>query len=276
LPVFQPKSLSLFADTDEGKELFNSGIDLVVVAAYAQILPKKILELPRLGCLNVHASLLPKYRGAGVVQAPILNGDSETGVTIIKMDASLDTGPILSQNKIQLTDTETAGQLMEILARKGAALLIDTIKRYVEGEIEPVPQDDSQASYVPVLKKQDGRIDWRWTARRIERQIRAMHPWPGTFTFLEPDTIGQNQAVKIIKAGKDLVAAAGRNPGEIFAHEGRLAIMCADAALTIETIQIPGKKPADTGSFLRGNASIIGKRFISDSKIENRKSKIVN
>ncbi|MBU4601071.1 methionyl-tRNA formyltransferase, partial [Patescibacteria group bacterium] len=152
IPVFQPQRISNF-------KFPISHIDLIVISAYAQLIPKEILSIPKYGCINVHGSLLPKYRGAAVIQAPILNNDKKTGVTVMKMDAGLDTGPILSQAKIAIRQTDNSGILYDKLSAIGAGLLIKTLKKYINGEIKPMPQDEKKASYVGVLKKKDGKIN---------------------------------------------------------------------------------------------------------------------
>ena len=167
--------------------------DLIVVVAYGQILPPAILDLPRHGCLNVHTSLLPKYRGAAPIQWAIANGDTETGVTIMKMDAGLDTGPIVSQRRTPILPEDDSATLHDRLAQLGAELLAQTIPDYVAGKIQPVPQPAAGASYAAKIRKEDGRIDWNQPAQMIWNRLRAFTPWPGAFTFLPGHRLGKRR-----------------------------------------------------------------------------------
>lgn len=197
--------------------------ELVLVAAFGQILPKEILEIPKYGCLNVHPSLLPKYRGAAPVQFAILNGEKETGVTIFLMDAEVDHGPILAQRKTVIGPNEIMGQLQLRLAVLGAELLIDAIPDWIRGKIRLRRQDERRATYTEILKKEDGKIDWRESAEIIERQIRAFYPWPGSYT------IYKGKILKILKA-------------EV-----------SKGNLVIKEAQLEGKKPMAFEDFLRGH-----------------------
>ncbi len=187
LPVLQPGRAR---DEVFIGELRSLAPDLIVVVAYGQILPPAILDLPRHGCLNVHTSLLPKYRGAAPIQWAIANGESETGVTIMKMDAGLDTGPILAQRRTPIESGDDAATLHDRLGRLGAELLLATIPDYVAGKIQPQPQPAEGVSHAPKIKKEDGRIDWSLPAQTIVNRLRAFTPWPGAFTFL-PDPVGR-------------------------------------------------------------------------------------
>ena len=195
IPVYQPATLK----SDEAlKMLSDMRADVFVVFAYGRIIPKAVLELPRLGCVNVHPSLLPKYRGPTPIQSAIAKGDKETGVSIMLLDKGMDTGPILAQEKIILAADETQGSLTEKIKQLGPALLIETIKKYVASKIEPQPQDDSQAVICKMLSRDAGKIDWSESAERIEQKIRAYFPWPGTWTEFSHN--GKNIRVKILKA----------------------------------------------------------------------------
>jgi methionyl-tRNA formyltransferase len=257
LEVFQPARLSPFADSDEGKSLFNSGIDLIVVAAYAQILPKKVLASPRLGCLNVHASLLPAYRGAAPIQAAIMNGDHETGISIMLMDAGLDTGPILSQAKLAISPDDTSGSLFKKLAALGANELIKTAVDFSLGKIKYMPQDESRASYARALKKSDGLIDWSGSAEEIERKVRAMDPWPGAYAQVESKKLKVKKVNKVNLDGQ--VKYIVKKPGEIFMNDGKMCIQCGKDALEIERVQLEGKKEMSAEEFMRGHKEFIGK-----------------
>ena len=186
IPVIQPKHLK-----DEGvfEKIKHWAPDIIVVVAFGQILRTNILELPTYGCINVHASLLPRWRGAAPIQAAIYNGDSETGVTIMKMDSGIDTGPILSQRSIEIYPGESAESLSERLSILGSGLLIETLKGYFDGAIIPHKQESGNATYAPMIKKEDGKLDFHKSAVELERQIRAYYPWPGSFIILDVDRI---------------------------------------------------------------------------------------
>jgi methionyl-tRNA formyltransferase len=247
LEVLQPEKIIELKDKIRGLRP-----DLIIVVAYAQKLPAEILNLPRLGCLNLHGSLLPKYRGAAVIQAAILNNDRETGVTIIKMDQSLDTGPILAQSKLPMSDYDNAGQLYDKLAVLGAELLADTIKRYAAGTIKPFKQDQGRASYVKLLSKQDGRIDWTQSAAKVERFIRAMTPWPSAWTYW------QDKLIRITEAQSRPLEINSYQPGKTFLYNSGLAVQCGENALVIKKLQLAGKQELNSREFLRGQRDFVG------------------
>src|SRR5208282_4150639 len=207
LPVLQPPRAR---DEKFIAELRALQPDLIVVAAYGQILPQSILDLPRHGCLNVHTSLLPKYRGAAPIQWAIANGDTETGVTIMKMDAGLDTGPIVSQRRTAIQPADDSATLHDRLARLGAELLVQTIPDYATGKIQPRPQPAEGVSHAPKIKKEDGRIDWNLPAKTIWNRLRAFTPWPGAFTswsssfslFRSRDTLKRELQPQLLKIWK--------------------------------------------------------------------------
>jgi len=237
-------------------EILNLKPDLIIIAGFGQILPKEILEIPEYGCLNVHPSLLPKYRGSSPIQCTILNGDKETGVTIILMTEKLDQGDIIAISKFQITNPRiTYLKLHNILAGKGANLLLEVIPKWVNGEIEPKPQDDSKASYTKILKKEDGKIDWKKPAEYIERQIRAFQPWPGAFTFLKLKNL------KILDADvlKQTKNGPFGLPGKTYlAPNDKIAAQTGKDFLIIEKLQLEGKKPMSSEEFLRGHLKFIG------------------
>jgi methionyl-tRNA formyltransferase len=246
LPVLQPEKIRDFV-----AEIESLKPDLIVLVAYGQIIPKAILDIPRFGCINVHGSLLPKYRGAAVVQAPILNGDAETGVTVMMMDVGLDTGPILAQEKIRLEPDETAATLFPKIAHLGAQLLPKTLKRYIAGGIKLQPQNDALASYVKVLTKEDASIDWSKTATEIERLVRAMSPWPGAWTRWN------SKVLKIAEVELAPLKINQYRPGQIFANNGRLAVQCGINSLVVKRLQLEGKTEMSSEDFLRGQSDII-------------------
>ncbi len=217
--------------------------DLIVVAAFGQILRPEVLDLPTHGCINVHASLLPRWRGAAPIQACILAGDEESGVTIMKMDPGIDTGPMLSQKSLRLADDETGGSLFERIASLGAELLIETLPLYLRGELHPQPQPSEGATYAPMLKKEDGLLDFNQPAIQLERRVRAMRPWPGAFFPYA------GAALKVQRAH----AAEGRAaPGIRIIHQGQPAIGTQSGILMLDEVQPAGKASMPGKAFLSG------------------------
>jgi methionyl-tRNA formyltransferase len=217
--------------------------DLIVVAAFGQILRPDVLDMPRHGCINVHASLLPRWRGAAPIQAAILAGDTETGITIMKMDPGIDTGPMLSQRAIPLSPNETGGSLFNKLSALGGELLLETLPRYISGELLPQPQPTEGATYAPMLKKEDGLLDFTRPAIELERRVRAMSPWPGAFFRW------QGAPLKIHRAH---VVAGNTETGKQVVVDGCPAIGTADGILVFDELQPPGKKPMLGKAFLSG------------------------
>lgn len=226
--------------------------DLIIVAAYAQLIPEEILNLPKYGCLNLHASLLPKYRGAAIIQAAILNGDKETGLTIIKMDKGLDTGEILAQTAVNISDEDTAGTLYDKLSEASADFLIAAIKKYLAGEITPRAQASDQASYVKALTKGDGLINWPKPAADLEKFIRAMNPWPMAWTWWD------GKQIKIISAQSRPIEINSYKPGKTFKYNSGLAVQCGRGALIIKSLQLEGKNALMSEEFLRGYKDFTG------------------
>jgi len=255
--VYQPGSLR----TPEAQALLRSlAPDVIVVAAYGQILPKAVLDLPTHSCLNVHASLLPRWRGAAPVAAAILAGDAETGVTIMQMEEGLDTGPIVAQRALPIAADDTTGTLVAKLATLGADLLIDTLPRWVAGGVSPRPQDEARATMTRPLRKEDGRLDWSRPAAELERQVRAYSPWPGAFT------LWNGQIVKIARAHVAGVPTDGRLPGTCWlasdTHGGQ-QLVCAngEGALALEVLQLEGRRPMPTAEALRGHPALATATF---------------
>jgi len=229
--------------------------EVLVVAAYGQILPREVLDLAPLGAVNVHASLLPRYRGAAPIQWAIACGERETGVTTMLMDDGLDTGPLLLSVQTAIGPDETAGRLEGRLALMGADLLVETLARLARGQITPLPQDEALASRAPRLRKEDGRIDWRQPAAAIACRVRAFNPWPGAHAFLA----GRLIRVFSARAGEPATGA----PGEILGGgRGRLAVTCGDGqALEIIELQPENRKVMETSVFLAGARLSPGQRF---------------
>lgn len=241
IPVMQPQKLR---EPDAMLQLREWNPDLIVVAAFGQILKKDVLDLPRYGCINVHASLLPRWRGAAPINAAVLAGDEETGVTIMKMDVGLDTGPMLAMKRIRIKPDDTAGSLFEALSTLGADLLIETLPAYMDGKLSPQPQPEDGATYAPMLKKEDGHLDFNQSAVELERRIRAMNPWPGAWFEWNGNLLKVSRGA--IGEGK------GLKVGSRLIVEGRPAVMCADDALILEEVQPPGKKVMPGKAFLSG------------------------
>lgn len=255
LPVLQPARAR---DPDFVAQLRQIGPDVIVVAAYGQILPPAILDLPPLGCVNVHASLLPKYRGAAPIQWAILHDDRETGVTLMKMDAGLDTGPILAQAVTPIHAEDDAQTLHDRLAALGARLLVETLPRFAAGQVTPRPQPAAGGSYARKITKADGRIDWTKPARALWNQVRAFTPWPGSYTFL-PGT-GERRLLKVWAAA---VEPEGRGePGQVLcAARQDLVVACGEGALRLLALQREGGKRLGTEAFLAGLPLRVGDRL---------------
>jgi len=241
IPVIQPEKLR---SPEAMTQLRHWAPDLIVVAAFGQILRPEVLDLPKFGCINVHGSLLPRGRGAAPIQAAILAGDQETGITIMKMDPGVDTGPMLSQRAIPILSEDTAGTLFEKLAPIGAELLLETLPRYISGELQPQPQPTEGVTYVPMLKKEDGRLDFSQPAAALERRVRAFNPWPGTWFEWN------GAALKVMRARVSAEIKPGA--GQRLTLEGYPAIGTGAGVLILEEIQPAGKKLMTGKAFLSG------------------------
>ncbi len=228
--------------------------EVIVVAAYGLILPQAVLDVPPFGCLNVHGSILPRHRGAAPITSAILAGDAETGVTIMKMDAGLDTGPMLSVAREPIRPDDTTASLSERLAFIGAQSMADTLPKYLGGEIVPRPQPQEGATYSPKIDKADARIDWRKPAIEIERMVRAYTPWPGT------QTLWNGQMVKIVKAGiRDQGSGIGNQAGLVVKlDDGSIGVTTGEGVLVLKEIQLAGRKAMKAEDFVRGQPKFIG------------------
>lgn len=235
--VREPEFLQLIA---------NLKPEVIVVAAFGQILPKELLDIPPYGCINVHASLLPKYRGAAPIQAAILEGEEETGITIMHMDVKLDTGDMILQEKIPIAKDETGGSLHDKLAVLGAELLVKALEKLEDGSAERIPQDDSKASYVKMMDKELGNIDFTMPALKIERMIRGLNPWPSAYTRINGKTL------KLWKA-EVMETSSDAKPGEVIeVTKDKIVVMTGKDALIIHELQLEGKKRLSCDAFLRG------------------------
>ena len=256
IPVLQPEKVS---DPEFLDELQEIGADIHVVAAYAQKLPNRLLEMAPLGCINMHPSLLPKYRGASPMAAAILNGDDVAGVSIMKMAEKMDAGDIYLQREIPLSKTETTESLEEKVIPLGAQMLLEVMDGLEKGTAAAAAQDHTQASYIKQFVKTDGLIDFTQDAAVIERKTRGLYPWPGTFTYLE------GKVFKIIKAEEGTLITPGEDssqPGEIIYAEGdTLAVKCGAGLLCPVVVQLEGKKAMPVSDFLRGRKDLKGKRL---------------
>ncbi|HEX2914032.1 MAG TPA: methionyl-tRNA formyltransferase [Chloroflexia bacterium] len=265
LPVMQVEKLRT-PEVQEELRRFANGADVFVVASFGMILPQVVLDMPPLKCINVHASLLPAYRGASPVAQAILDGLAETGVTIMQMEKGLDTGPMLAKVTVAITPDDTQPTLMDKLAEAGAALLVATLPKWASAEIIPEPQDSSQASHTGIIKKEDGLVNWQESAASIERKIRAYDPWPGVYTYWTAQAPGQplklgradvfhDEQLELNEAeplsGTVLISKVKGN-GE------RLIIKTGDSYLAPRSLQMPGKKMLPVEDFIRGYRNING------------------
>ncbi|MFA5070184.1 MAG: methionyl-tRNA formyltransferase [Patescibacteria group bacterium] len=246
IPVLQPEKMK-----DEGfsRQLASLKPEIIIVVAYGKILPASILNLPPFGSLNIHASLLPRYRGASPIQAALLNGDQETGVTIMKMDEQMDTGPILAQEKVGLSPGTGLETLHDALAFVGAKLLIKTLPLYLAGKIIPEPQDNDRASYVKIIKKEDGHLDFSLPAEILARKILALNPWPGTYV------IWRDKSLKILEAEIN-EKNNGRKPGQVTVDKGGLYVAAQDRIMAIKKLQLSGRQQTGARDFILGHPEI--------------------
>lgn len=253
IPCLQPASASDPAFLEEIKKLQP---DLIAVVSYGQILKEEFLAIPKLGCFNLHASLLPKHRGASPINAAILSGDSETGVTVQRMVKKLDAGDIVTQASMQIDSRDTTGDLLDQLARLGSELLVETVEILESGDATFTPQDESKVSYAPKLKKESGKINWNQSAVDVDRQVRAMMPWPGAFTFLP----GQRGTKRIAVLAGMPVAENSDQPAKkvIRSSPEGIDISCAPGIYRIKAVHPENARPMAIAQFLQGNPIAAG------------------
>ena len=252
LPVFQPASLK---SQEVQRRMSELRPDVIVVAAYGRYIPREVLELPLRGCLNVHPSLLPKYRGPSPVSAAILAGDDATGVTVMKVTEEMDAGPIVTSRRTAIGPDETAESLTRRLFELGAELLVEVLPKWAAGDIEGEPQDQGLATATKLLTREDGEIDWNKPAAFIARQVRAYHPWPGAYTRWD------GKLLKIVAAHpSDSIDSTGDSAAFVGLPEGGLAVTTAAGALIIDALQLEGGRPVAATEFLSGHPNVIGAR----------------
>ena len=249
LPIMQPERLK---QPEAMEQLRAWSPDLIVVAAFGQILRKDVLDLPRFGCINIHASLLPRWRGAAPINAAIMAGDEETGITVMKMDVGLDTGPMLAKRSIRLTRDDTAGSVFQTLSTLGADLLLETLPDYLSGKLVPQAQPEEGATYAPMMTKEEGKLDFTQDVNELERRVRAFNPWPGTFmdfdgvilkvhrAHVAPLLPGEGEGVRAVSAGKRLIV------------QNQPAVGARGGLLVLDEVQPAGKKSMSGKSFLAG------------------------
>lgn len=249
LLVLQPATLR---NTAVVQQLLDLNPDVIVVAAYGKILPTALLSLPKHGCINVHASLLPRHRGAAPIPAAILTGDRQTGVTIMLMDEGLDTGPMLSQVAVDIADDDTTGSLTEKLGQLGGKLLVETLPRWLTGGIIPQAQGDSPTPYARPLRREDGRIQWAEPAELIARKCRAFYPWPGAYTYWD------KKEIKILRARSLPAETCSEAPGTVIQSSAGIAVTTGNGLLLLEQLQLAGKRPLPAMEFVRGQHTFVG------------------
>src|SRR5438046_3460475 len=245
LPILQPARMKDQHAIDEIRTL---GPDVIVVVAYGQILPRTVLQIPKIACLNLHASLLPRWRGAAPIQAAIAAGDRETGITVMYMDEGLDTGDILLRRAVDILPNDTGGSLYDRLAQISPEALLESLRLLAAGDAPRIPQDNARATYAPKLKREHGQIDWSESSAAIESKIRAYNPWPGAFM-----KVG-DQNLKIFSAS--VVDLSGQ-PGEILRRDKDLIVAAGKGALCLAEVQLEGKRRMSGAEFLRGHGALL-------------------
>jgi methionyl-tRNA formyltransferase len=253
IPIFQPEKF----DTEAISTLEKLKPDLVIVAAYGRLLPKKALDIPGFGCLNIHVSLLPKYRGPSPIQNSILSGESETGITLILMNEHIDAGDILVQETVAIDPNDNAGNLMQKLSKTGADLMLKTIPLWIERKITPQPQNHSLATFCQMIEREDGHIYWSDDALMIYNRYRALNPWPGIFSFWRKDS--ELIRLKLLSISLQKTNPQQKyNEGEIFEIGDDVAVQTANGIIIIKEIQKEGKKPVSVKEFINGHPDFIG------------------
>lgn len=255
ISLLQPEKI----DKDFIQEIKNLSPDLIVVTSYGKIIPEDILNIPKYKCLNVHVSLLPKLRGASPVQNAVLEGLKETGVTIMKMDIGMDSGDIIAQEKIEIKEDETAEELSARIFPLGAEKLVEVLPDWIAGKIESKKQNETEATFCKILKREDGQVDWNKSAQEIYNQFRAFTPWPGIFTFWERN---ENKQIRIklneIKIYKDPINSSNLKIGEVFKENKKVLVNTKNGVIEIIELQSEGKKAMQAKDFINGNSDFVG------------------
>lgn len=246
--IMQPES---FKEKEAIDAIKDFEPDYIIVAAYGKIIPKEVLDIPKKACINIHPSMLPKYRGASPIQTALLNGDDKTGVTIMLMDEGMDTGDILLQSEYEIDPDITNKQLQENISMFSADLLLKALQEFNQNKIQPQKQDDSKATFTKIIKKEDGLIDWSKPAKDIYNQYRAFQPWPGVYTFLDEKRVKLNRIQNLESRIKNLESSKS---GEIIIDNGKMSVKCGNESfLEIVELQIEGKSPVSAKDFIKGN-----------------------
>lgn len=253
IPVFQPEKAR---HPDAVSRIAAEAPDLIVVVAYGHILPKSILDIPRLGCVNVHASLLPKYRGAAPINWAVARGETVTGITVMRMDVGMDTGPMLHVREIPIGAEDTAETMFSKLSILGAEALREALQRMREGTLEETPQDDALATYAPLLTKEHGRIDWSRPAREVRNLVRGMTPWPSAFA------LHAGRTLKVLSSAVAVESGAAAEPGEVVSlgRDG-IAVACGEGVLRLQVVQAEGGKAMDAWAYAQGRRVAAGERL---------------
>ncbi|MFA5925386.1 MAG: methionyl-tRNA formyltransferase [Parcubacteria group bacterium] len=254
ISVLQPDT---FNDEAIIRKLGNMKPDLFVVASYGKILPKAVLGVPRFGCINIHASLLPKYRGASPIQNAILNGEKETGVTLMLMNEKMDQGDIIAQESVDIKKAENTEMLSERLAKVGAELTVRTVPLWTGGKIKAKKQDENLATYCRPIRKEDGRIDWRNSAEEIERRFLAFQIWPGIWTEIKQNS----KRLKLLSIKPEGESMGGEDAGKVIKYDQKAAVQTGKGIIILEEVQLEGKKAVPISDFLKGNQNFIGSRI---------------
>ena len=253
IPVFQPEKAR---HPDAVARIAAEAPDLIVVVAYGHILPKSILDIPRLGCINVHASLLPKYRGAAPINWAVARGETVTGITVMRMDVGMDTGPMLHVREMPIGEEDTAETMFSKLSILGAEALCEALRKLREGTLDETPQDAALATYAPMLKKEHGRIDWSRPAREVRNLVRGMTPWPSAFALHAGKTL------KVLSSSVAGESGAAGEPGEIVSlGRGGIAVACGEGILRLQVVQAEGGKAMDAWAYAQGRRVAAGERL---------------
>lgn len=257
IPVFQPIKIR---EPEAIEHLKKYEADIFVVAAFGQILSKEVLNIPKYGCVNIHASLLPRLRGAAPIQQSILDGDKKTGITIMQMNEGLDTGDILLQKSINIEDTDTGESLFNKLSKLGAEAILEALPKIESGQLEPIPQDDSLSSYAGMLKKDMGRLDWNKSAEALERYVRGLNPWPTAYTYYNGKTlkIWESEIFTSVSEIDSSIFTVGE---VVLKDKNNLVVACGKGFLNIKSIQLEGKKRMAISDFLLGCNITVGDIF---------------